>query len=203
MKKFIIILISIFSLLSSFAFGFFIKKFVDDKKLYNLEIEKNNLEEKINNFKEINSDSCEIEREKLKGKINQLEKINLKLSKYTNYRNSDNENNLEKLTDDIYFDKNSLTIKKYSISGWFKMYTSKDRYTHNTEDNSEYYILIKYDADCKEPALCLEHIKEFDKDGNLLSDEPNKYGVCYNGAGGWINGEIAYEALCRYKKNGK
>ena len=80
MKKFIIILISIFSLLSSFAFGFFIKKFVDDKKLYNLEIEKNNLEEKINNFKEINSDSCEIEREKLKEKINQLEKINLKLS---------------------------------------------------------------------------------------------------------------------------
>ena len=199
MKKFIIILISIFSLLSSFAFGFFIKKFVDDKKLYNLEIEKNNLEEKINNFKEINSDSCEIEREKLKGKINQLEKINLKLSKYTNYRNSDNENNLEKLTDDIYFDENSLTKDKYSIKGWFKIYNSEDRYTVNIDSIPIYYELNQYQAYCQSNVLCLTHLKEFDKDGNLLLDEPNNNGICpsYNG---FVNGEIYFNTLCKYKE---
>ncbi len=199
MKKFIIILISIFSLLSSFAFGFFIKKFVDDKKLYNLEIEKNNLEEKINQFKDINSDSCKFEMKKLKEKINQLEKINFKLSMSANFRNSDDDKKLEKLTDDIFFDKNSLTKDKHSIKGWFKIYNSEDRYTVNIDSIPIYYELNQYQAYCQSNVLCLTHLKEFDKDGNLLLDEPNNNGICpsYNG---FVNGEIYFNILCKYKE---
>ena len=202
MKKLIIILIFIFLLLASFASGFFVKKFIDDKKFFNLEIENIELKEKISQLKEINSASCEVERERLKERIYRLEEINLKLYKSANFRNPDDSKNLEQLTEDIYFDKNSVTIDKHSISGWFKMYNSIN-YMTDVDDVPVYYQLIKYDADCESPALCLLHIKEFDKNGNLLLDEPNNYGVCYNGAGGWINGEIAYEALCRYKKQGE
>ena len=44
MKKLIIVLISIFLLLSSFALGFYVKKSVDDKKIFVLFNEKNNLQ---------------------------------------------------------------------------------------------------------------------------------------------------------------
>ena len=44
MKKLVIILISIFLLLSSFALGFYVKKHIDDKKIFVLSIEKNNLQ---------------------------------------------------------------------------------------------------------------------------------------------------------------
>ena len=44
MKKIIITLISIFLLLSSFALGFFVKKSLDDKKIFVLFNEKNNLQ---------------------------------------------------------------------------------------------------------------------------------------------------------------
>ena len=43
MKKFVIILISIFLLLSSFSLGFFVKKHIDDKKIFSLTNEKSNL----------------------------------------------------------------------------------------------------------------------------------------------------------------
>ena len=43
MKKFVIILISIFLLLSSFSLGFFVKKHIDDKKIFYLTNEKFNL----------------------------------------------------------------------------------------------------------------------------------------------------------------
>ena len=58
--------------------------------------------------------------------------------------------------------------------------------------------LIKYEADCLSPALCLEHITGFDENDILVLDEPNEGGVCHNGPGGWINGGIAYKALCEY-----
>ncbi len=201
MKKFIIILISIFSLLSSFAFGFFIKKFVDDKKLYNLEIEKNNLEEKINQFKDINSDSCKFEMKKLKEKINQLEKINFKLSMSANFRNSDDDKKLEKLTDDIFFDKNSLTKDKHSINGWFKVYSSADTDTTTSYVNAVpvYSELNKFSTTCESDVLCRIYIKEFDKDGNILIDEFDGYNHCGNYST-FINGEIYFNTLCKYKE---
>ena len=97
--------------------------------------------------------------------------------------------------------KKSITKSKYSISGWFKMYNTENTITDNINGVPVFYQLIKYQADCKNPTLCLIHIKQYDKNDNMLSDEPNNYDVCYNGAGGWINGEIAYNALCKYEKN--
>ncbi|MBQ3642789.1 hypothetical protein II906_12830 [bacterium] len=106
--------------------------------------------------------------------------------------------NWEKLTDNIYIEKDSIKKYKYTISGWFKMYSSED--TALYYDNTEYYSLIQYEADCVSPALCLLHIKEFDKNDILLLDEPNEHNVCYNGPGGWIHGEVAYKALCKFWK---
>ena len=55
MKKLIIILIFIFLLLASFASGFFVKKFIDDKKFLNSEIEKIDLKENINQLEKLNN----------------------------------------------------------------------------------------------------------------------------------------------------
>ena len=81
------------------------------------------------------------------------------------------------------------------------MYSSEDNYSYNAKGIPTYYLLIKYEADCTSPALCLIHIKDFDKNNILITDEPNENDICYNGPGGWINGEIAYKALCKYEKD--
>ena len=178
MKKFIIVLISIFLLLLSFAFGFFVKKHIDDKKISN----------------------WNAERKYLQDKINHLAESNYKLSKSVNHMKTEFDKKWIELTEDIYLEKDSITKSKYSISGWFKMYNTENTITDNINGVPVFYQLIKYEADCKNPTLCLIHIKQYDKNDNMLSDEPNNYDVCYNGAGGWINGEIAYNALCEYEK---
>ena len=54
MKKLIIVLISIFLLLSSFALGFYVKKHIDDKKISNWNAERKYLQDKINHLTETN-----------------------------------------------------------------------------------------------------------------------------------------------------
>ncbi len=179
MKKIVIIVVSIFLLIASFAFGFFIKKSIDDKKFYNLKIKKNDLEEKIN----------------------QLEEINFKLSGSANFRNPDDEKKLEKLTEDIYFDKNSLTKDKQSVNAWFKVYNSENTDTTSSYVGADfvYYELTKFSTACESNILCRIYIKEFDKDGNVLTDEFDGYNHCGNYSE-FRNGKIYYNTLCRYKK---
>ncbi len=83
MKKFVIICISIFLLLSSFTLGFFIKKHIDDKKISN----------------------WNVERKYLKDKINHLTESNYKLSKSVNHMKTEFDKKWLELTDDIYLDK--------------------------------------------------------------------------------------------------
>lgn len=104
--------------------------------------------------------------------------------------------NWEKLTDNIYINKNSIEKTQYTVSAFFKIYNSEKHKLYDIEGIPVYYELIKYEAYCKENVLCLKHIKEFDKDGNLLSDEQNNYDVCPNSSG-YINGEIMHKALCK------
>ncbi len=54
MKKFIIILISLFLLISSFALGFFVKKYIDDKKISNWNEEKENMQAQIDGLHSLN-----------------------------------------------------------------------------------------------------------------------------------------------------
>ena len=179
MKKLFITLIALLLLAISFSLGFFVKKSVDDKKFY----------------------FYNLEQEYLKNKINRFAEDNYKLSKSVNHMKTEFDKNWLELSEDIYLDKKSITINKYSISGWFKMYNTENTFNDNINGVPVFYQLIKYEADCNNPTLCLIHIKQYDKNDNILSDEPNNYDVCYNGAGGWINGEIAYNALCKFEKN--
>lgn len=55
MKKFILILISIFLLSSSFIFGFFVKKSIDDKKYSSWETERKNLKDQIKFLEDLNA----------------------------------------------------------------------------------------------------------------------------------------------------
>ena len=178
MKKLFITLISIFLLLSSFALGFFIKKHIDDKKISNWNAEKKHLYDKINNLTE----------------------SNYKLSKSVNHMKSDFDENWLELTEDIYLDKKSITKNKYSISGWFKVFNSIENPIYDVDGVSVYYELIKYDVGCNENVLCPIHIKQYDKNGKLLIDEIDDYGICPDYPG-IVNGEIYYNALCKYNKN--
>ena len=54
MKKFVITLISIFLLLSSFALGFFVKKSVDDKKYADFIEENKKLKDEVKQIEELN-----------------------------------------------------------------------------------------------------------------------------------------------------
>ena len=54
MKKFVIICISLFLLLSSFALGFFVKKSVDDNKYSNFIEENKKLKEEVKQLEELN-----------------------------------------------------------------------------------------------------------------------------------------------------
>ncbi len=177
MKKFIIILISIFLLLSSFALGFFVKKQIDDKRIDSLNLTKIMLENKNEKYAE------EI----------------ISLGKTVKRLKALKSNNLEKLTEDIYFEKNSVTKDKNSIKGWFKMYNSEDTYTDTVDGIPVFYELNQYQAYCESNVLCLIHLKKFDKDGSLLTEESNDYNICpsYHG---FVNGDIYYNALCGYKK---
>ena len=179
MKKIFISLIALLLVALSFSLGFFVKKSVDDKKFY----------------------FYNLEQEYLKNKINRFSEDNYKLSKSVNHMKNEFNKNWLELTEDIYLDKKSITINKYSISGWFKIFNSVENPLYAVDGVPLNYELIKYEADCNNPTLCLIHIKQYDKNDNILSDEPNNYDVCYNGAGGWINGEIAYNALCKFEKN--
>ena len=142
-----------------------------------------------------------MEQEYLKNKINRFSEDNYKLSKSVNHMKNEFNKNWLELTEDIYLDKKSININKYSISGWFKIFNSVENPLYAVDGVPLNYELIRYEADCNNPTLCLIHIKQYDKNDNILSDEPNNYDVCYNGAGGWIYGEIAYNALCKFEKN--
>ena len=180
MKKFVITLISIFLLLSSFTLGFFIKKHIDDKKITNLNEE----------------------RKYLKNKINHLAESNYKLSKSVNHMKTEFDKKWIELTEDIYLEKDSITKSKYSISGWFRVFNSIENPIYDVDGVPVNYELIKYDVGCNVNALCLLHIKQYDKNGKILTDEINDYGVCPDFSG-VVNGEIYYNALCKYEKDGK
>ncbi len=180
MKKIFITLIALLLLAISFSLGFFVKKSVDDKKFY----------------------FYNLEQEYLKNKINRFAEDNYKLSKSVNHMKNEFNKNWLELTEDIYLDKKSITINKYSISGWFKIFNSVENPLYAVDGVPLNYELIKYEVGCNVNALCLLHIKQYDKNGKLLIDEINDYGVCpdYSGV---INGEIYYNALCKFEKDGK
>ncbi len=180
MKKFFIISISIFLLLSSFTFGYFVKKHIDHKKISN----------------------WNAERKYLQDKINHLTEINYKLSKSVNHMKTEFDEKWLELTEDIYLEKDSITKSKYSISGWFKVFNSIENPIYDVDGVPVNYELIKYDVGCNVNALCLLHIKQYDKNDKILTDEINNYGVCPDYSG-FVNGEIYYNALCKYEKDGK
>ncbi len=103
--------------------------------------------------------------------------------------------NPEKLFDDIYIYKDSIEKNQSAISGWFKMYNTENTYTSNIDTVPIYYSLIKYEAYCQSNVLCIKHIKQFNEEGNLLSDEPNNSDICPDYSG-FVNGEIYFNALC-------
>ncbi len=136
----------------------------------------------------------------IKKSVNDKEHNNIDNSVDLKDRNREESSNWEKITDYIYIDKDSIKKEKYSISAWFKMYV-RDEYVNKVKVNDipVYYRLIKYDASCQDSILCLERMKEYDKNNNILSDELNKHNICAGSDGG-PNGEIAFEALCKYEK---
>ena len=180
MKKFVIVIISIFLLLLSFALGFYVKKHIDDKKISN----------------------WNAERKYLQDKINHLTETNYKLSKSVDHMKTEFDKKWLQLTEDIYLDKKSITKNKYSISGWFKIFNSVENPLYDVDGVSVNYELIKYEAGCNVNVLCLIHIKQYDRNGKLLTDEINNYGICPDYSG-FVNGEIYYNALCKYEKDKK
>ena len=131
------------------------------------------------------------ERKYLQDKINHLAETNYKLS---------NDEKWLQLTKDIYLDKKSITKSKFSISGWFKIFNSVENPLYDVDGVSVNYELIKYEAYCNVNVLCLIHIKQYDRNGKLLTDKINDYGVCPDYSG-FVNGEIYYSALCKYEKD--
>ncbi|MBQ9246770.1 hypothetical protein IJ182_10940 [bacterium] len=110
--------------------------------------------------------------------------------------------NWKKITDYMYIDKDSIEKTKYSISAWFKMYDEDNR-IDAIYGVPAYYKLIKYAAFCQDYSLCIDDKKVYvyDENNNLISDEEGYYGYWCVGPDGWPNGEIAYEALCKYEKD--
>ena len=110
--------------------------------------------------------------------------------------------NWKKITDYIYMDKDSIEKEKYSISAWFKMYI-EDEYAYEVNNIPVYYKLMKYAAFCQDSLLCIDDKKvyEYDENNNLLSDEEGYYGFWCVGPDGLPNGELAFEALCKYEKD--
>lgn len=107
--------------------------------------------------------------------------------------------NWEKINDYIYLDKNSISIKKYSTSGWFKRYNCEKEPISDINGVPVYYELNKYDVDCDSNVVCIVHFKSFDKNNKLIDEEVNYNCVCAKYSG-WIDGEIYFNALCKYNK---
>ena len=70
----------------------------------------------------------------------------------------------------IYIDKSSITKNNGVASAWFKIY--------NSSDNS--YELIEYKAYCDSKVLEISHMKTYDAQDNLLSDEINDKNISFS-----------------------
>ncbi len=103
-----------------------------------------------------------------------------------------------KLTKYIYIDKKSITQDGYWTYGWFKRYSSDDHYLYSLAGVPISYELVKFAAYCSDDGLDLKHVKEFDKEGRLILDEPNNYNG-FPSYSGFVDGEIYFNALCKYR----
>ncbi len=177
MKKIIIICVLIFLLLLSLTFCVFVKKHFDYKTFDFFHLSKLMLGKKNAKYTQDN--------------VNYREAL-----KRNNILKSDN---WEKVTDDIYIDKRSIKKSKYSTSAWFLIFNSEKLNLSPVEGIPVFYDLIKYDAGCNSDFLCLDHIKIFDENGNILLDEFDTYNICSDSSG-WIEGETAFKTLCTYRK---
>ncbi len=107
--------------------------------------------------------------------------------------------NWVKLRYDIYLDKTSINNDEYWTYGWFKIYASADIYMGSINGVIIRYQLVKFGADCTDDSLALMHVKEFDEEGRLLTDEPIDYNKGFSSYRGVADGEIYFNAICKYK----
>ena len=136
MKKLIIVLISIFLLLSSFALGFYVKKHIDDKKIFVLSIEKNNLQI-------VNKDL-----------IRQIKNLEHQISEYNNQK-EDNKEEEYKHPIDIELEKCVESTNPYLYSdcaienekAWDKEIQKQLKNLKDIMNKDEYTIIINSQND--------------------------------------------------------
>ena len=98
-----------------------------------------------------------------------------------------------KLNNYIYIDESSITKEKYLTSAWLKEYNTMYDKINGVP---VYYNLVKYEVDCINNAIEIKHFKYFDKNHNLLKDEPYNYGVGCS-CNGLVDGEIICKSICK------
>ena len=96
------------------------------------------------------------------------------------------QNNWTKIKKNIFVDHSTILNKNTITTGWFKIIEPQQQ-THRLE---------KYKAYCAQNIIEVQHIKFFDKNGNLSNEEINRNGIgCkYSGI---VNGKLYFKTLCK------
>lgn len=112
-------------------------------------------------------------------------------------QNNKKENKWDKLSAGVFIDLNSIKKgEENSKTAWFKLTPTFKEKLYTTDEIQADEEEIQITAWCDSESLYIEHIKYYDKNGNILEDNPNTHGAgCdYQGL---VNGNIYYRALCK------